>query len=124
VTLMTRASEPVLGAGDLSAGAHLNAVGAILPANAEFDPRLLAAAQLTVVDNLENARRSSRELREHFGDDWSRVRTLGDVVTGAVKRDDSTPAPTIFKSLGMGLCDLAAATAFLRSVQPERFSSP
>jgi alanine dehydrogenase len=119
VTLVTRAAEPFLTAADLDRGAHLNAVGAILPTNAEFDPALLGGAQLTVVDNLDNAKRSSRELREFYAEDWSQVRTLADVVTGAVKRDDSDPRWTVFKPLGMGLADLAALEAFLRVVDPE-----
>jgi alanine dehydrogenase len=108
VTLITRASEPFLGCGLLSEGAHLNAVGAILPRNAEFDPALLARADLAVVDNMENARRSSREFNAFYGDDWSRVVTLGDLVTGEIVRPES-PRLTIFKGLGMGLSDLAAA---------------
>ena len=121
VTLVTRAREPFFRPADLPARAHLNAVGAILPANAEFDPSLLDDVALTVVDNLENARRSSRELREHYGDDWSAVHTLGEVVTGKVERSSADGRPTVFKGLGMGLADLAAVTAFLRTVEPERF---
>lgn len=112
VTLITRAREPFLPTGVLSAGAHLNAVGAILPQNAEFDASLLEQADLTVVDSLENARNSSRELRAFFGDDWSRVRTLGELLTGAAKRPES-PRLTVFKGVGLGLGDLAvAATAY------------
>ena len=122
VTLVTRASEPFLRAQDLAPGAHLNAVGAILPANAEFDAQVLSDAQLVVVDNIDNARLASRELREFYGDDWSTVRTLGDVVTGKAARTQQ-PGPTVFKGLGMGLADLAAATALLRVMQPERFPS-
>jgi alanine dehydrogenase len=121
VTLVTRASEPFLQAQDLAPGAHLNAVGAILPANAEFDPRLLSEAQLVVVDNIDNARQGSRELREFYGEDWKTVYTLGDVVTRKVARTQQ-PGLTVFKGLGMGLADLAAATALLRVMQPERFS--
>lgn len=115
ITLVTRAREPFFRAADLPDGAHLNAVGAILPASAEFEPALLDRAQLTVVDNLANAQRASRELREHFGDDWSGVHTLGEVVTGAVK--PAGQGPTVFKGLGMGLADLAAVTAYLRAVE-------
>ncbi|MGY1739453.1 MULTISPECIES: ornithine cyclodeaminase family protein [unclassified Blastococcus] len=123
VTLVTRAAEPVLPAGVLAEGAHLNAVGAILPANAEFEPGLLAAARLTVVDDLDNARRSSRELREFYGDDWSPVHRLADVVTGAV-RVPGGRGPTVFKGLGTGLADLAAVTAFLRAVRPGQETHP
>jgi alanine dehydrogenase len=122
VTLITRATAPFLAADDLDAGTHLNAVGAILPTNAEFDPALLGSAQLTVVDNIDNAKTSSRELREFYGADWSQVHTLADVVTGNVKRDDTAPGFTVFKPLGMGLADIAALTAFLRAIEPDRMA--
>lgn len=112
VTLVTRADEPFLRIGHLAPGAHLNAVGAILPHQAEFDPALLDDAALTVVDSEPNARRGSRELREHFGvppgDDWGAVRTLADLVAGKAVRPDH-PRCTVFKGMGMGLSDLAVA---------------
>jgi len=66
VTLVTRAREPFLRREHLAPGAHLNAVGALLPANAEFEPALLADADLVVVDSVENARRSSKRDARHL----------------------------------------------------------
>ncbi|GAA4917691.1 ornithine cyclodeaminase [Actinomycetospora succinea] len=110
VTAITRAAEPFLAAGHLAAGAHLNAVGAILPTHAELAPDVLATSALTVVDSEANARRGSRELREHCGseDEWGGVRTLAEVVTGKVARPER-PRLTVFKGMGMGLSDLAVA---------------
>lgn len=120
VTLVTRAAQPFLTRDHLAAGAHLNAVGAILPANAEFDPALLDSAALIVVDSEANARRGSRELRESLGDtpdaDWSRVRVLADVVAGKVTRPPS-PGLTVFKAMGMGLSDLAVARLLIGGSQ-------
>jgi ornithine cyclodeaminase/alanine dehydrogenase-like protein (mu-crystallin family) len=121
VTTITRAREPFLRRTHLAAGAHLNAVGAILPANAEFTPGLLGEAALIAVDNVENARRSSRELREYFGEDFSEVHTLGQLATGAVARPAGS-AFTVFKGLGMGLADLAAATV-VRRISMERIAT-
>ncbi|MDD7940359.1 ornithine cyclodeaminase family protein [Actinomycetospora lutea] len=106
VTAITRADEPFLAARHLAAGAHLNAVGAILPTHAELAGDVLAASALTVVDSEPNARRGSRELRER--DDWASVRTLAEVVAGAVTRP-AAPRLTVFKGMGMGLADLAVA---------------
>jgi alanine dehydrogenase len=78
VTTITRATEPFLLVEHLAPGAHLNAAGAILPANAEFEPSLLHQAGLVVTDSEPNARMGSRELREaakwmhQAGGDWSR----------------------------------------------------
>ncbi|GAA4852926.1 ornithine cyclodeaminase family protein [Actinomycetospora corticicola] len=112
VTTITRADEPFLAAHHLAAGAHLNAVGAILPTHAELAPDVLAASALTVVDSEANARRGSRELREHLGADpaadWGSVHALAELVAGKTVRPP-TPRLTVFKGMGMGLSDLAVA---------------
>ncbi|MPZ66159.1 MAG: ornithine cyclodeaminase family protein [Pseudonocardiaceae bacterium] len=112
VTAITRATEPFLEMDHLADGAHLNALGAILPSHAEFNPSLLASSALTVVDSEANARRASREFTEYFGDDWSAVHTLADVVAGTVSRP-ARPRCTVFKAMGMGLSDLAVARLVL-----------
>jgi ornithine cyclodeaminase len=114
VTLVTRASEPFLDLADLAEGAHLNAVGAILPTYAEFVPATLATSSLTVVDSEPNARRASRELREF--DDWSAVHTLGEMITGKITRPEN-PRLTVFKGMGMGLSDLAVARVLVRGAR-------
>lgn len=111
VTLITRAREPFLRAGMLARGAHVNAPGAALPANAEFFPDLFERADVIAVDNLVNARIASREFREHFGTEaeWPGVRTLGScIVEGRIRRAEDDL--TLFKSVGMGISDLAMAT--------------
>ena len=107
VTLISRAREPFLSAAALLRGAHVNAVGAILPANAEMAGDVAARSSLTVVDSVENARRGSRELIEF--DRWEKIAPLHRVVAGAVPRP-SEPELTIFKGMGMGLSDLAVAS--------------
>jgi alanine dehydrogenase len=119
VTLITRAKEPFLPPNLLARGAHLNAVGAILPQSAEFDSAILADSDLTVVDNLENARRVSRELRDHYADDWTGVRTLGEMISGAMERPPS-PSLTVFKGVGVGLGDLAVAALALEASEVAR----
>lgn len=111
VTLITRAKEPFLQARMLAPGAHLNAVGAILPANAEFDQDLFDAADLVVVDDLENAKRGSRELQQRYGAEpqaWSAVQTLAQCIDRSPSRGSGL---SIFKGMGMGLSDLALASA-------------
>lgn len=110
VTLITRAAQPFLDLADLAEGAHLNAVGAILPSHAEFVPSSLAVSAFTVVDSEPNARRASRELREF--DDWAAVHTLGELITGKTARPER-PRLTVFKGMGMGLSDLAVARVLI-----------
>src|SRR3546814_4041352 len=81
VTTVTRARAPFLRADMLARGTHLNAVGAILPANAEFHQDVFERAGMIAVDDVANTRKASREFIDQFGDgDWSRVRSLGELI--------------------------------------------
>ncbi|MDH0091046.1 ornithine cyclodeaminase family protein [Achromobacter mucicolens] len=113
VTLITRAEQPFVNAAALRDCRHLNAVGAILPAKAEFTQDVFERADLVIVDDLENARRGSRELREHFGTGdapWHGVSVLSDLLAnGAGSARPAQARMTLFKAMGMGLSDLALA---------------
>jgi ornithine cyclodeaminase len=112
VTLITRTIEPFLEASLLARGTHVNAAGAVLPANAEFHQDLFDRADLVVVDNLNNAAKNSREMIERFGKDvaaWKDVKTLGQLMRDGTARPEGADL-TLFKPMGMGLSDLAVAT--------------
>jgi ornithine cyclodeaminase len=108
VTTVTRAAEPFLEGDWLAHGAHLNAVGAILPTTAELLPSVLPLSDITAVDDLDNARRASRELRTHLGPDLNGVVTLGEMVAHSSPRPKN-PRLTVYKGVGSGLTDLAVA---------------
>lgn len=111
VTLITRAVDPFVDAALLAGCRHLNAVGAILPSKAEFAQDVFTLADRVVVDDLENARKGSRELRERYGADgapWPDVAVLGQLLAQGDARPPQARL-TIFKGMGMGLSDLAMA---------------
>jgi ornithine cyclodeaminase len=114
VTLVTRARDPFLTAGMLARGAHLNAVGAILPASAEFHADVFDRVGFIAVDDVPSVQRNSREFVERFGasGDWGRVHPIADVVAGTVSRPAAGDL-TLFKSMGMGLSDLSVALMVL-----------
>jgi ornithine cyclodeaminase len=112
VTSVTRASAPFIEAEHLAVGAHVNAVGAILPTSAELEPSVVLASDLVVVDDLENARRASAELNL-LGAGLPGVATLGALLAGDVVRPE-TPRLTLFKGLGSGIADVAIAAAAYR----------
>lgn len=118
VTTVTRAREPFLSASVLAKGAHYNAVGAILPSNAEFHQDVFSRASAIAVDDVANTRKASREFMDYFdreGRDWNRVRPLGDLIAN----NESSAGEgdiTLFKSMGMGISDLSvAALAYERA---------
>jgi ornithine cyclodeaminase/alanine dehydrogenase-like protein (mu-crystallin family) len=122
VTTVTRASTPFVKAAMLERGAHLNAVGAILPNYAEFEQALFERIGFIAVDDVANAKKASRELIDYFdkgaGDgQWEKVRPLGKVVVNQEKAGADCDI-TLFKSMGMGISDLTVAIlAYERAVQ-------
>lgn len=126
VTLITRASEPFLESSMLARGAHLNAAGAILPANSEFTQSVFDRASLVVVDSVGNARKASSELIARYGDDddaWRSVVTLGSLVRGETGRPDNADV-TLFKPMGMGLSDLAVAIRVYEAARHAGIGTP
>jgi alanine dehydrogenase len=115
VTLVTRASEPFIGVDAIAAGAHVNAMGAITPERCEFEPGLLARCAVVAVDNLPSAQRLASELRAFYSDDesWGNVTPLSELVASKASRPAGADL-TLFKSLGMGISDLALATEIYR----------
>lgn len=113
LTVVTRAREPFIEAAMLEAGTHINAVGAILPANAELKPDVFDRVDSIVVDNIPNARIASAELKTLIGEDdarWKELPTIGRLLeTGDFAH--RTGQITCFKAMGMGLSDLAIAMA-------------
>lgn len=111
VTTITRASEPFLNSMHLDSCRHINAVGAIMATKAELDQSVMQRASFIAVDDMENAGRGSRELRELLGDDsskWTNVAVLSAMLANNIGRPEKAQL-TIFKGMGMGMSDLAVA---------------
>lgn len=122
VTLVTRATSPILTAAMVTPGMHVNAVGAIDLERREFEPAILSRCAAVVTDSLAQAGRLSSELREYFGvpsedggdaSPWQRVRALGDVVAGGTVTREPEDV-TLFKGMGSGIEDVALGVAVLR----------
>ena len=109
VTVVTRATEPILSAAMMARGAHINAVGAIVPRGAELAADVLARSTRVVVDSVPQAQKLSRELMDYFGpgpEKWEQVESLASLVAARRGRAESDDL-TLFKSLGMGISDLS-----------------
>ena len=117
VTLATRATSAVLPTDCVHEGLHINAIGAITPERAEFEPSLADRCRVVAVDSVAQARELSQELRAAFGADedaWARVRELGSLLADS-GGESGGAGPTLFKALGIGLADTAlAALAYAR----------
>lgn len=122
ITLATRATEPFLTAEMVAPGAHINAVGAIVPSGAEIATDVLARCGEIVADSPTSARRLSRELIGFLGDSdaaWGRVRSLAGLVAAGPCVADRAARPagrdlSVFKSLGTGIADLSVGIEVYR----------
>jgi ornithine cyclodeaminase len=112
VVLATDSAEPVVKREWISAGAHVNAVGASLPTRREVDSATMAASRL-FVDRRESTTNEAGDylipLSEGaIGPDHIQAE-LGEVLAGARPGRNSRDEITLFKSLGLAVEDLAAA---------------
>lgn len=111
IVTATAAKDPVLDAAWVAPGAHINAIGSNNPARRELPSELVHGAGLIAVDSIEQARMESGDLilaLDEQGWNSPRLAELADLATG--KRTWKwTDAPTIFKSNGLGVEDVAAA---------------
>jgi alanine dehydrogenase len=108
----TSATEPVLRAGEVAPGTHVNAIGSFTPSMREVDPELLARSRV-VVDQREAALEEAGELIEAVARRLLRpdsVTELGSIVTGAAPGRTADGQITVFKSVGLAVQDVVAGT--------------
>ena len=113
VCTCTSAREPVLERSWLAEGAHVNAVGSSVPTARELDPATVADATL-FVDRRESALHEAGDLLlAGFGEERIAAE-LGEVLVGEHPGRTSDDELTVFKSLGLGVEDLATAELVVR----------
>ena len=118
VCTCTTAREPILRHAWLSPGTHVNAVGSSIPSTRELETETMAAATL-IVDRRESALHEAGDLLlAGFGGERIAAE-LGDVLTGAHPGRTGEAELTVFKSLGLGVEDLAAAELIVRKAREQ-----
>lgn len=124
VVVATGSAEPVLKQAWLAPGSHVNGMGANAANRRELDPDCVLKASLIVTDNIEQAKTEAAEfidLAKAGRFDWASVKPLHQIVTGPRLTPDPK-AHTLFKSLGVGLEDVAAAAVIYdRAIASGRF---
>ena len=121
VVTATRSSTPILAGRLLMPGAFIAAVGSSRADARELDDAAIARCGAIVVEWKEQARREAGDL-VLAGDavDWDHVFDLGDVLTGRAEGRRSAADIVLFKSVGVGLQDVALAAAAYCRAQPHR----
>jgi ornithine cyclodeaminase len=119
VTLITNATQPFFTSAMAARGSHINAMGAIVPARAEFTQDIFPRCGAIAVDTLAGVRELSSEFRQRFGDDeaaWRMVRPISQLIAEGARRPAASDL-TLFKAMGMGLSDLALGAEVLARVE-------
>jgi ornithine cyclodeaminase/alanine dehydrogenase-like protein (mu-crystallin family) len=112
VITATTSREPVLAGAWLAQGTHINAVGSNFLGKAELDPAAVRRCATVVVDSKDQARLEAGDFQQPLEDGslhWSDVRELGQVIVGRFPGRRHPQDITLFKSLGIGLEDVAVA---------------
>ncbi len=105
VATATSAKDPVLEASWIAAGTHINAMGSNQAARRELPSELIARADVLVVDSVEQAKIEAGDLLL-APVDWTDPRIVE--LAKIEARPQGSPV-TIFKSIGLGVEDVAAA---------------
>jgi alanine dehydrogenase len=113
VTTATTTSKPVVQGEWLAAGVHINAIGANFPQRRELDDSAIARANRIAVDSIEQSKIESGDLIQAFGDNdarWAGVQELAPIVAGKAPGRERPDEITLFKSNGLAIWDIAAAS--------------
>ena len=101
IVTATNAKDPVVEDGWIGPGVHVNAMGSNIASRRELPAGLIRRANMIAVDALDQARIEAGELI--LADHWANVVELKDL-----RRTYDPARITIFKSIGLGLEDVAA----------------
>lgn len=116
----TIAEKPIFDNQDLPAGVHINAVGSYKPHVQEVPEKMILRSRL-YVDHRESALEETGDLiipiakgvftKEHI------VAEIGEVAAGKAPGRSSNSEITFFKTVGVAVQDLAAATVILKRAE-------
>lgn len=112
VVTATTTRDPVVQGAWLQPGTHVNAVGSNWANRRELDGAAVAASNIIAVDDMDQAHLEAGDLilaaqTGHF--DWHRAIPLAAIVAGQQPGRTAPDEITLFKSLGIGLEDIAVA---------------
>lgn len=118
VCTCTSSREPIVRREWLGSGAHVNAVGASVPTARELGADTILAGTL-FVDRRESALKEAGELLLAGLGEEKIAAELGEVLVGAHPGRTHAEELTVFKSLGLGSEDLAAAELVVRKAREQ-----
>jgi ornithine cyclodeaminase/alanine dehydrogenase-like protein (mu-crystallin family) len=110
VITATTARDPVLLGEWIAEGQHLNVIGSNFHTKSEVDAEVFRRATLTVVDSRDQAKLEAGDFVKALDAGilrWSDIQELAPLLVGRYPGRQSPKDVTIFKSLGLGIEDVA-----------------
>ena len=124
VCTATVSSTPVFADAEIAPGVHINAVGSYRPDVQEI-PEKTVLRSLLVVDHRESALQEAGDLlipiKRGYMQETHIYAELGEIIAGEVIGRTSDQDVTLFKSVGIAVQDLAAATRVLEQAEIQGF---
>jgi alanine dehydrogenase len=127
VITATDSATPVMSGDWLTKGSHINAIGSNWPERRELDDKAIRRSGAIFVDSLEQAKQEAGDLIAPVGNGtltWDRVRELGEVLAGKVEGREHLDEITLFKSLGIGLEDVAVGGWVYQKASEAKLGEP
>jgi ornithine cyclodeaminase/alanine dehydrogenase-like protein (mu-crystallin family) len=112
VITATSAREPILQGAWLAEGAHVNLIGSNFLGKSESDPEVFRRAALVTVDSKDQAKTEAGDFSNAMNQgtlQWADVYEIAPVLMGKYPGRGSPKDITVFKSLGLGIEDIAVA---------------
>jgi len=122
VITATTSKEPLFPGSELSEGTHLNLIGSNHLRKTEVDLMTIRQADVIVCDSIEQCQLEAGDFVEALETgvtEWSLMHELKDVVAGKVTGRPTDEAITLFKSVGLGLEDVALAAEILKRAREQ-----
>lgn len=110
VIAVTTSANPVFDGSWIDKGTHINAVGSNASWRRELDEETIQRSDFVVVDDIQQAGTECGDILyaiEQGVIRWEQIRTLTEVVGGAIKGRASMSDITLFESQGIALEDIA-----------------
>lgn len=115
VNCITNATIPIFSRKDLPDKYHVNLAGGNLPFRSEVELDVLTSSDVVIVESIEQGLKESKEIIDLVNEGQKdKMLDLKDFYSGNLKIE---PERSVFKTMGIGLEDLAAAHALLTKME-------
>ncbi len=127
VICATTSKTPIFDGRVLDEGTHLNVIGSNFLAKAEIDVNTVRMADIIVCDSTEQCKLEAGDFSaalEGGATDWRLMHDLADIVAEKETGRATAENITLFKSVGLGIEDVAMAAKIIERARDEGLGQP